>query len=92
MGVEAYTRILGAVKPGATQEDVRKAGAIIQDECFTTFDTTFHGWGLLIENPRVDIDATLIERPQNEVVFKEGMLMVIQPNPVTADGKRGLQV
>ncbi|MBT7855470.1 MAG: hypothetical protein HN720_00945, partial [Nitrospinaceae bacterium] len=39
-----------------------------------------------------DIDATLIERPQNEVVFKEGMLMVIQPNPVTADGKRGLQV
>jgi Xaa-Pro aminopeptidase len=92
VGVEAYNRILGAVKPGATQEDVRKAGAIIQDEGFTTFDTTFHGWGLLIENPRVDIDATLIERPQNEVVFKEGMLMVIQPNPVTADGKRGLQV
>ncbi len=92
VGVEAYNRILRAVKPGATHEDVRKAGSIIQEEGFTTFDTTFHGWGLLIENPRVDIDATIIKRPQNEVVFKEGMLMVIQPNPVTADGKRGLQV
>ncbi len=92
VGVEAYERILKAVKPGAGHEEVRRAGSIIGEEGFTTFDTTFHGWGLLIENPRVDVDATLIERPQNEVVFREGMLMVIQPNPVTADGKRGLQV
>ncbi|MEE9256312.1 MAG: M24 family metallopeptidase, partial [bacterium] len=92
VGVEAYRRILGAVKPGATHDDVRKAGSIIQEEGFTTFDSTFHGWGLLIEDPRVDVGAAIIKRPQNEIVFKEGMLMVIQPNVVTADGKRGLQV
>ncbi|MDP6277482.1 MAG: M24 family metallopeptidase [Nitrospinota bacterium] len=92
VSVEAYERILRAVKPGAGHEDVRRAGAIIGEEGFTTFDTTFHGWGLLIENPRVDVDATIIKRPQNEVVFKEGMLMVIQPNVLTADGRRGLQV
>jgi Xaa-Pro aminopeptidase len=92
VAVEAYERILRAVKPGAGHEDVRLAGAIIGEEGFTTFDTTFHGWGLLIENPRVDVDATIIKRPQNEVVFKEGMLMVIQPNVLTADGRRGLQV
>jgi len=92
VAVEAYERILRAVKPGANQDDVRRAGSIIGEEGFTTFDTTFHGWGLLIENPRVDVDATLIERPQNEIVFREGMLMVIQPNLVTPDSKRGLQV
>jgi Xaa-Pro aminopeptidase len=65
---------------------------VITEAGFTTFDTTFHGWGLLIEDPRVDVEATLIRRPQGKMVFQEGMLMVIQPNVVTADGARGLQV
>jgi len=92
VGVEAYNRILRALGPGAGHEDVRRAASVIEEEGFTTFDTTFHGWGLLIEDPRVDVGATLIRRPQGEVVFQEGMLMVIQPNVVTPDGKRGLQV
>lgn len=92
VGVEAYTRILRAVRPGANHDDVRRAGSIIQEEGFTTFDATFHGWGLLIEDPRVDIEASMIRRPQNEITFREGMLMVIQPNVVTADGRHGLQV
>ena len=91
VAVEAYERIFRALRPGATHEDVRRAGAVIQEEGFTTFDATFHGWGLLIENPRIDVDAALIKRPQNEITFREGMLMVIQPNVCTMDGKRGLQ-
>ena len=71
---------------------MRRAGAVIQEEGLTTFDTTLHGWGLLIEDPRVDIEATLIRRPQNEITFREGMLMVVQPNVATPDAKRGLQV
>jgi Xaa-Pro aminopeptidase len=34
----------------------------------------------------------MIRRPVNEFVVQEGMLLVIQPNVVTRDGKRGLQV
>jgi len=92
LAVEAYTRILKALKPGATHVEVKKAASIIQDEGFTTFDATLHGWGLLIEPPRLDIDAVMIRRPVNEFVVQEGMLLVIQPNVVTRDGKRGLQV
>lgn len=92
VAAEAYTRILRCLRPGATHADVRRAGAVIQEEGFTTFDTTLHGWGLLIEDPRVDIEATLIKRPQNEITFREGMLMVVQPNVATPDAKRGLQV
>ena len=65
---------------------------MIQEEGFTTFDVSLHGWGLLIEPPRVDIDAVMIRRPLNEFIVKEGMLLVVQPNVVTPDGKRGLQV
>lgn len=91
VGVEAYNRILKSLKPGATHEDVRNAALIIEEEGFTTFDVTFHGWGLLIEGPRIDVDC-LIPRPINKIVFQEGMLVVAQPNVVTKDGKRGLQV
>lgn len=92
VAVEAYTRILKVLKPGATHVEIKKAASIIQDEGFTTFDATLHGWGLLIEPPRVDIDSVMIRRPVNEFVVQEGMLLVIQPNVVTADAKRGLQV
>ena len=92
LAVEAYTRILQVLKPGATHVEIKKAASIIQDEGFTTFDATLHGWGLLIEPPRVDIDSVMIRRPVNEFVVQEGMLLVIQPNVVTRDGKRGLQV
>ena len=92
VALEAYTRVLRALKPGATHVEVKKAASVIQEEGFTTFDATLHGWGLLIEPPRVDIDAVMIRRPQNEFVVREGMLLVIQPNVVTRDGKRGLQV
>ncbi len=92
VAVEAYERILRALAPGATHEDIKRAGGVIEEEGFTTFDTTFHGWGLLIENPRIDVSATILERPQNEITFREGMLMVIQPNVCTPDGRRGLQV
>jgi Xaa-Pro aminopeptidase len=92
LAVEAYTRILKVLKPGVTHVEIKKAASIIQDEGFTTFDATLHGWGLLIEPPRVDIDSVMIRRPVNEFVVQEGMLLVIQPNVVTPDGKRGLQV
>ena len=46
VAVEAYTRILKALKPGATHVEIKKAASVIQDEGFTTFDATLHGWGL----------------------------------------------
>ena len=92
VGVKTYNNILKALKPGATEQDIIQAGSVLTDSGFTTFDTTFHGWGLLIEDPRIDLSGSLITRPQNKIIFKKGMLMVIQPNVVTPDGKYGLQV
>jgi len=92
VAVEAYTRILKTLKPGARPSEIKKAASVIQDEGFTTFDVTMHGWGLQIEPQRVDIDAAMIRRPMIDFVVQEGMLLVVQPNVVTPDGQRGLQV
>jgi Xaa-Pro aminopeptidase len=52
-----------------------------------------HGWGLSIEPPRLDLpEIALIKRPQEPIVFKPGMCMVVQPHVLTADKRRGLQI
>jgi Xaa-Pro aminopeptidase len=88
---DAYHRVLEALKPGATDGDVRAAAAVIEDRGYRTYDALVHGWGVHIEDPRLDLPSAIIKRPQMPIVFKAGMLMVIQPNVVTADGKRGIQ-
>jgi Xaa-Pro dipeptidase len=92
VAVQAYEGVFNVLKPGSTNVDIQKAASIIQEEGFSTFDVTLHGWGLQIEPPRVDIKSVMIRRPLDEFVVQEGMLLIIQPNVVTPDGKRGLQV
>ncbi|MCC7080898.1 MAG: aminopeptidase P family protein [Burkholderiales bacterium] len=91
VAAEAYHRVVEALRPGATDHDVRAAAADIDRKGYRTYDALLHGWGVHIEDPRLDIPSAMIKRPQMPVVFQAGMLMVIQPNVVTADGKRGLQ-
>jgi Xaa-Pro aminopeptidase len=79
--------------PGKTDEDVRRAALPIKEKGFWTFDALVHGWGLSIEPPRLDLlEIALIKRPQEPIVFKPGMCMVVQPHVLTADKRRGLQL
>jgi Xaa-Pro aminopeptidase len=91
VAAETYHRVLEALKPGATDHDVRAAAAVVDDRGCRTYDALLHGWGVHIEDPRLDLPSAMIKRPQMPIVFKAGMLMVIQPNVVSADGKRGIQ-
>ncbi|MCC7484793.1 MAG: aminopeptidase P family protein [Burkholderiales bacterium] len=90
---EAYERVLSAIGPGKTDEDVRRGAIPIKEKGFWTFDALVHGWGLTIEPPRLDLlEIALIKRPQEPIVFKPGMCMVVQPHVLTADKRRGLQI
>lgn len=88
---ECYQRIFDVLKPGATDADVRAAAGFIEKEGFRTLDILIHGWGMQIEPPRVDLPSAMIKRELLPVTFEKGMLIVIQPNIVSADGKAGLQ-
>lgn len=93
MAVECYERVFEVLKPGATDADFRAAAAgVVERDGYKTLDVLVHGWGLQIEDPRLDVPSATIKRPQMPFTFKPGMLMVIQPNTVSPDEKRGLQV
>ena len=91
VAAECYERIFEVLRPGATDADVREAAIFIEKEGFRTLDILIHGWGLQIEPPRVDLPGAMIKRELGPVTFQKGMLIVIQPNIVTADGKAGVQ-
>ena len=93
LGVECYQRVFEVLKAGATDADFRRAAAgVVERDGYKTHDVLVHGWGLQIEDPRLDVPSATIKRPQMPFTFQTGMLMVIQPNVVSPDGRRGLQV
>jgi hypothetical protein len=51
-----------------------------------------HGWGVTIEPPRADLPGAMIKRELLPFTVAPGMLLVIQPHVVSADGKRAVQV
>ena len=57
-----------------------------------TRDVLLHGWGVTIEPPRADLGVAMIKRELLPFTVEPGMLFVIQPHVVSADGKRAVQV
>lgn len=91
MASGCYERIVGVLREGATDAEVREASMFIDRAGYKTLDVLLHGWGMQIEPPRVDLPSAMIKRELGPVTFREGMLIVVQPHVVTADGTRGLQ-
>lgn len=92
LAAECYHSVLGALKPGHTDEEVKRAAGFVEQKGYRTQDALLHGWGITIEPPRVDLPCAMIKRELTPVTFQAGMLLVIQPHVVSADGRRGVQV
>ena len=92
LAVECYHRVFEVLRPGNTDEDVKRAAEFVEKKGLRTQDALLHGWGITIEPPRVDLPCAMIKRELAPVTFREGMLLVIQPHVVTADARRGVQV
>ena len=89
---ECYERVFAVLKPGATDADIRAAAGFIEKSGCRTRDVLLHGWGITIEPPRADLGVAMIKRELLPFTVEPGMLFVIQPHVVSADGKRGVQV
>jgi Xaa-Pro dipeptidase len=98
VALEAYGRIAEALRPGATEADVIRAGSVIGEAGYVVYDDLVHGYGVDIMPPIVDRSCWAYwpwddARPAPEGrTFEEGMAVVIQPNPVTPDERMGLQL
>lgn len=86
----AFDAIAAVLREGATPAQVVDASKMIEEAGFTTNDDLMHGYGGGYLPPILGSRS----RPAGklpDMTFKAGMMVVIQPNVVTRDGKAGVQ-
>lgn len=87
---EALQRIETVLAPGATPEEVVQAAEVIEAAGFTTLDDLVHGLGGGYLPPVLGSRSRTLQ-PLPDLVFAEGMTVVVQPNVTTQDHRAGVQ-
>jgi len=86
----AFDAVTSILREGATPADVVAASGVIEEAGFTTDDDVMHGYGGGYLPPIIGSKS----RPAGklpELTFKAGMMVVVQPNVISKDGKAGVQ-
>ncbi len=91
VAVEAFNRISAVIRPGATSDEVLDVSDYIHQAGFTICDDLVHGFGGGYLKPILRTRRTSTKLPET-FVFRENMVVVIQPNVITEDGRMGIQV
>jgi Xaa-Pro aminopeptidase len=86
----ALRRIESVLAPGVTPEEVVHAAEVIEAAGFTTLDDLVHGLGGGYLPPVLGSRSRTLG-PLPDLVFAEGMTVVVQPNVVTPDHRAGVQ-
>lgn len=83
-----FERIVAEVGPGKHVEAMRVAGRFFRDSGAQSRPIHVHGIDLVSSGPHVFTDHIDVE-PFTEVL-RPGMVLVVEPNPITADGSLGM--
>lgn len=85
---ECFERVRQVLKPGSTSEEIVAATSIIEERGYTVYDSVVHGEGG--RNPELGTRSSA--HTKEPFTFRENMVIVIQPNPITKDHRAGLQL
>jgi Xaa-Pro dipeptidase len=86
----AFDAVVKVLKAGAKPREVIEAAGVIEEAGFTIIDDLLHGYGGGYLPPILGTKS----RPSAHVPdepFQANMVVVVQPNVVTTDGKAGVQ-
>ncbi|MET0501912.1 MAG: Xaa-Pro peptidase family protein [Candidatus Binatia bacterium] len=86
--VEAFEVLSKVIKDGATTTEAEEAAEIIHKRGYSTYDDLVHG---VNQYPPIFQTKTRKRHDSREMVFRENMVIVIQPNLITQDETMGLQ-
>ena len=86
--VESFEVLAQVIKDGATTTEAEEAAEIIHRRGYSTYDDLVHG---VNQYPPIFQTKTRKRHESKELVFRENMVIVIQPNLITEDEKMGLQ-
>jgi Xaa-Pro dipeptidase len=86
----AFDAIVARLRPGASAGELVDASGVIEDAGYTTRDDLVHGFvgGYL---PPILGSRSRVLSAVGEFTFEPGMMVVVQPNVVTADETAGVQ-
>lgn len=85
-----YERIIEAIVPGRPVDDLRVAGQFFRQMGVQSRPILVHGIDLVSDGPHVTVEHT--EARPYEEVLRPGMVLMPEPNPITADGSMGMFV
>ena len=86
--LEGFEVLARVIKDGATTTEAEEAAEVIHRRGFSTYDDLVHG---VNQYPPIFQTKTRKRHDSKEMVFRENMVIVIQPNLMTHDEKMGLQ-
>jgi Xaa-Pro dipeptidase len=86
--MEAFELLTKVIKDGATTTEAEEAAEVIHQRGYSTYDDLVHG---VNQYPPIFQTKTRRRHESREMVFRENMVIVIQPNLTTYDEKMGLQ-
>lgn len=86
----AFDGICAVLRPGCHAQEVQDASEVIEQAGFTTCDDLIHGYGGGYLPPILGSKSRPNE-PVPDFTFKEGMMVVVQPNVTNKEGTAGLQ-
>src|SRR5271168_5370888 len=81
-------RIVAEIAPGRPAEAMREASKFFRDNGYQSRPTQCHGVDLITDQPHVSAEHVAAEK--FEEVLKPGMVIMAEPNPITADGLFGI--
>ena len=83
-----YNKIVAEIAPGKPTEAMRTASRFFRDNGVQSRPTQCHGIDLVTDNPHVS--AEHVRGLDVDMVLKPGMIIMAEPNPITADGMFGI--
>ena len=86
--LEGFEVLAKVIKDGATTTEAEAAAEVIHERGFSTYDDVVHG---VNQYPPIFQTKTRKRHESREMMFRENMVIVIQPNLMTHDEKMGLQ-
>ena len=79
-----YERIVAEMMPGKSCEAMRQASKFFRDNGYQSRPTQCHGIDIVTDSPH--ISAEHVTGTEADMVLKPGMVIMAEPNPITADG------
>jgi Xaa-Pro dipeptidase len=87
----AFDTVTGAIRHGATMEEIISAALVIEERGFTIYDDLLHGFGGGYLPPVLG-SRSRPAGPLPEMTLEENMTVVVQPNVIAPAENAGVQV